>query len=198
MHVALLGDSVFDNGRYTAGQPDVAGNLARVLGERGRVTLLARDGTSIPQVGGQLARLPTDAERVVVSAGGNDLWPLTFLMPRTTESTMAFLGWVSTQAKDFEKKYASMLDELGKLGRDLTVCTVYGAGLPDEKGERLRALLRVFNDIITQLARARHLRVIELRHVCTEPADFVNAIEPSAQGGRKIAEAIARSLSNVT
>jgi hypothetical protein len=35
---------------------------------------------------------------------------------------------------------------------------------------------------------------IELRHVCTEPADYANPIEPSVRGGAKIARAIARAV----
>jgi hypothetical protein len=36
--------------------------------------------------------------------------------------------------------------------------------------------------------------VIDLRLVCTEPADYANPIEPSSRGGEKIAQAIMRSL----
>jgi hypothetical protein len=36
--------------------------------------------------------------------------------------------------------------------------------------------------------------VIDLRLVCTEPADYANEIEPSGPGGRKIAAAVARSV----
>ncbi len=116
-HLALVGDSVFDNGRYTAGAPDVVGCLRPLLPSGWTASLNARDGTGI---------------------------------------------------------------------------TVYGAGLPDEKGERFRPLLGVFDDLIVQAAR--QLRVIELRAVCVEPSDFVNAIEPSAAGGRKIAAAIAAGV----
>jgi hypothetical protein len=38
------------------------------------------------------------------------------------------------------------------------------------------------------------LPAIDLRLVCTEPADYANPIEPSGRGGLKIAGAIARSL----
>jgi hypothetical protein len=36
--------------------------------------------------------------------------------------------------------------------------------------------------------------VIELRLVCSEPEDYANPIEPSVQGGAKIARAIARAV----
>lgn len=36
--------------------------------------------------------------------------------------------------------------------------------------------------------------MIELRAICREPCDYANPIEPSDEGGRKIARAIANSL----
>jgi hypothetical protein len=36
----------------------------------------------------------------------------------------------------------------------------------------------------------RGLDIIELRAVCTEPADYANPIEPSGRGGARIAAAV--------
>jgi len=52
--------------------------------------------------------------------------------------------------------------------------------------------LTVFNDVITRQAFARGLPLIDLRLVCDEDADYANPIEPSSQGGEKIASTIAR------
>ena len=52
--------------------------------------------------------------------------------------------------------------------------------------------LVLFNDVITRAAFAHGLPVLDLRLICDEDADFANPIEPSAQGGDKIAAAIAR------
>jgi hypothetical protein len=57
-----------------------------------------------------------------------------------------------------------------------------------------RVALMMFNDVILRVAFERGLRVIDLRFVCTEAADYANPIEPSDRGGRKIARAIARAL----
>ena len=43
---------------------------------------------------------------------------------------------------------------------------------------------------IYSIANERNIPVIELRDVCNQPVDFVDAIEPSAEGGKKIATAI--------
>ena len=43
VHIALLGDSVFNNGIYIDGGPDVATQLREVVARGDRVTLLAID-----------------------------------------------------------------------------------------------------------------------------------------------------------
>ena len=72
-HVVLLGDSIFDNGAYVrTGDPDVVGQLRTILPGGWRATLNAFDGAGMPDIGGQIARLPLDASHLVVSVGGND------------------------------------------------------------------------------------------------------------------------------
>jgi hypothetical protein len=53
------------------------------------------------------------------------------------------------------------------------------------------AALTVFNDCIVRAAFAHGLPLLDLRLICTEAGDYANPIEPSAQGGEKIARAIA-------
>jgi hypothetical protein len=51
--------------------------------------------------------------------------------------------------------------------------------------------LTVFDDCIVRAAFARGLPLLDLRLTCAEEGDYANSIEPSAQGGEKIARAIA-------
>jgi len=51
--------------------------------------------------------------------------------------------------------------------------------------------LTVFNDWIIRAAVMHGIPLLDLRFVCTEEGDYANPIEPSAQGGEKIAKAIA-------
>ena len=79
-------------------------------------------------------------------------------------------------------------------GLPTAVCTVYDAvpGLT----AAARAALGTFNDAIVRQAAAARVPVLDLRLVCDDPADYSAAspIEPSAQGGAKIAGLIARVL----
>jgi len=57
--------------------------------------------------------------------------------------------------------------------------------------------LLFFNDAIIQAASQRSLTVIDLRQVCTELNDFANPIEPSDQGGKKIAKVFGYALESL-
>jgi hypothetical protein len=76
----------------------------------------------------------------------------------------------------------------------VTLCTVYDGNLGPPAQRLATTALAVFNDAILRVAREHDLPTIELRLVCTEPADYANPIEPSVQGGGKIARAIVRAL----
>jgi len=71
-HVVLLGDSIFDNGAYTHGAPDVVTHVRSLLPGHWRATLCAIDGATIPRLASQLACVPSDASHLVIAIGGND------------------------------------------------------------------------------------------------------------------------------
>ena len=62
------------------------------------------------------------------------------------------------------------------------------------KQQAIKAALKMWNDAIMQAATNCVCPVIDLRRVCTDQEDFTRQIEPSEQGGQKIAHAIAASL----
>src|SRR5713226_5694445 len=204
-HLALLGDSILDNGAYTEGGPDVVTHMRAVLPAGWRATLLALDGSLIGDLDGQLSDLPSDTTHIVVSVGGtNVLMNLDILRLRVRSEPEApvKLGY---RVALFERAYRVAIDRVVRLGKEMAVCTIYNANMDNETGaealgftteEAAAALviLTTFNDAILRVAFEANLRVIELRLVCTEPAGYANAIEPSVQGGEKIARAIMRSL----
>lgn len=193
-HVALLGDSVFDNGRYTGGEPDVLGHLRPVLPPSWTASLHARDGSVTYQLGEQLAELPAQASHLVVSIGGNDLLLMSELLSSAASSTAEVLEVLGARRRELERGYRQALEPVLALGREVTVCTVYGGSFPGPLGELAQVAVSVFDDVILRFAFERGLGVIELRAVCTGPKDFVDGIEPSGQGGRKIARVVAQAV----
>ena len=204
-HVVLLGDSILDNGAYTEGGPDVVTHLRGMLPAGWRATLLAVDGSLVGDLDGQLSDLPSDTTRVIVAVGGNNvLMNLDLLRVRVRSESEALMK-VGQRVAVFEGNYRRAIKQVLGLGRETVVCTIYNAsvdtkdgaaalGFSAEEAAAALVVLAAFNDAILRVAFEEKLRVIDLRLVCTEPADYVNTIEPSVRGGEKIARSIVTAL----
>lgn len=95
----------------------------------------------------------------------------------------------------FASRYAQVVGEVLPRARRTILCTIYEVQLePATYAMLARVPLAVINDRIQRVGAALGADVLDLRTVCTVPADFVLQIEPSAEGALKIARAIARSL----
>jgi hypothetical protein len=196
-HVFLLGDSIFDNAPYVSKGDEVQAQLQAMLGERHRVILLARDGDVLADVQAQASRLrdmPAPSAHVLVSCGGNDVLGLVGHMQSGVRSVLEAAALLAAWQAEFRAAYRGMLDALLALGLPVAISTIYD-GVPG-LSPGLRTALAVFNDVILREGIARRLPVLDLRLVCDHPGDYSPAspIEPSKQGGRKIAAAIAELL----
>lgn len=194
-HVVLLGDSVFDNAAYVQGGPDVVAQVSSVLPPEWEATLCAVDGAMVADVARQIARVPSRATHLVISAGGNDALGHIDILERRAESAAQVLDELASAGARFEKLYREMLESVLELGLLTSVCTIYNGCLPDpDMQRRASTALTVFNDAILRTAFEAGAAVIDLRLVCPAAADYANPIEPSVQGGEKIARAIASAV----
>jgi hypothetical protein len=193
-HVVLLGDSIFDNGAYTGADADVITHLRAALPGHWTATLCAVDGARASHLAAQLGRVPADATRLVVAVGGNDALANMDLLSMRATSSAEVLATFGARLAGFEAEYRRAIRQLVSLGLPGTICTIYEGALPAEEARLARIGLMMFNDIILRTAFDQRLDVIELRAVCREPSDYANPIEPSGEGGRKIAAAIARAV----
>jgi len=194
MHVALLGDSIFDNASYTSGEPDVVTHLNSVLPRGSTATLLAVDGATVSGIAAQVRRVPPQATHVGMSVGGNDALRNIDLLSLRVNSSAEALKVFAQRIAAFEHAYRAALLDVIALQRPLTVCTIYNGALEKDIATIARLALALFNDAILRAAVDKHIDVIELRAICTEPGDYANPIEPSGRGGRKIALAIAKAV----
>ena len=190
-HLVLLGDSIFDNAVYVPGGPAVIDHMNHMLPRGWKSTLLARDGDMVADMTGQFSKTPPDATHLVISIGGNDALETTGVLGMPVTSMGDALRRLTEIRRSFQRRYRAMLQKALALELPLAVCTIYDS-VPGLSGE-LQTALCLFNDTITQEAMAARTSVIDLRRFCTESADYsaVSPIEPSAQGGHKIAGAIA-------
>lgn len=194
-HLVLLGDSIFDNAAYVPGQPAVIEHLRAQLGNAGKATLLAVDGAVVASVHDQLAEIPPDASHLILSAGGNDaIWEAGSLFPKACRNVEQGLSITAEAGLAFAAAYQELLQRLLGFQLPLIVCTIYdsvpGLSLAERAG------LCMFNDAISRAALQRGLTLIELRTLCQDAADYssLSPIEPSSQGGHKIAQAIVAAV----
>lgn len=192
-HVVLLGDSVFDNAPYVPAGQEVIAHLRRRLPPEWRATLLARDGAVLAGLRDQVRQFPRDGTHLFVSAGGNDALGWTGVFGDSATTVAGALMRLARLRREFEERYRAMLDEVLRLGRPTAICTIYDVRFPDPAyRETAVTALALLNDIITREAGRRGLPLLDLRVLFDEDADFANPIEPSAQGGDKLARAILR------
>lgn len=189
-HVALLGDSIFDNKAYVGSEPDVVGHLRR-LKPNWSFDLHAVDGNMARHVSDQLASLGDEIDFLVVSAGGNNAIDNADILQMPATSSAEVLSSLADRANAFRREYSRVLDEVEATGIPHAVCTIYYPNFNEDAVQKVAcAALATFNDVILSAAVERRLPVIDLRHTCNDKADYANEIEPSGQGGAKIATAI--------
>ncbi len=194
-HVVLLGDSIFDNGAYVRGGPDVIRQLRGAVPAGWKATLSAVDGAVTGTVPRQLPGLPPDASHLVVSVGGNDALRHVGILEDASRSIADAVTRLADIGDGFARDYRAMLDEVLARALPTALCTIYDPRFPDPRMQRLAVTaLCIFNDVIARQAFARGLPLIDLRLVCDDDLDYANPIEPSSQGGEKIVRAVVRLL----
>ncbi len=199
-HVVLLGDSVFDNGVYVEpGEPDVVQQLREELPDEDEATLLAFDGHVTWDVPDQLNELPDSATHLVLSVGGND--GLRYLAELQevlvgAGSPMELMMTLGAIKRSFAHDYRATIESIA--AHDLPTClfTIYSGSFAEHGEPALQqvvdTVLPLFNDVIYEQAMDHGFPVVVLDCLFDDPNDYANAIEPSAQGGRKIARTISR------
>jgi lysophospholipase L1-like esterase len=193
-HIILLGDSIFDNGVYVPGQPDVVKQLRATLPEGWKASLLAVDGAVTRSVAAQVARLPSDASHLVVSVGGNDALGESHILGTSVRLVGDGVAMLAEAQERFARSYSDMLQTVLSVGLPTALCTIYDTPTSAPNQRIIRTALAIFNDIITRAAFSHGLPLIDLRLICNEDEDYANPIEPSAKGGAKMAAAISRLI----
>jgi hypothetical protein len=190
-HVVLLGDSIFDNKAYVGGGPDVIKQLGESLPSGWKATLAAVDGATTVDIKAQLKGLREDATHLVVSVGGNDALGHKELIEEKASSVAEVLHKLAKIRGEFQKDYRVMLDVVLAKKLPTAFCSIYEARYEDPGTRKIAATgLAVFNDTLMREIFARGVPLIDLRLIFNDDADYANDIEPSVQGGAKIARVI--------
>jgi lysophospholipase L1-like esterase len=140
----------------------------------------------------QLSVLRDRPTVAVLSVGGNDAIEHIDILEQPAETSGAVLNDLDAIGASFHSAYERVARAVAGRAARTILCTIYEVQLePPVFAKRVRVPLAVLNDRILRVGAKLGLDILELRTVCTEPSDFVQQIEPSAQGAAKIAKAIA-------
>ena len=191
-HIALIGDSIFDNGGYVDEGDSVIEQLNRKLAENTKATLLAVDGDVTDDVYAQLENLPDDTTHAFISCGGNDALRIASVLNKPIESVGHAMDVFTEIKNQFEQRYSRMVRAACNKVQNVAICTVHDS-VPDYT-ERALTALSMFNEVILKEAFRVNAPVIDLRLVCNEVEDYslVSPIEPSKFGAKKISDLIIR------
>jgi hypothetical protein len=191
-HLVLLGDSIFDNGVYTSGGPDVVTQLRQVLPADWKASLVAVDGHMTTDIPRQLAQLPAGATHLALSVGGNDALSCLSVLDVPTVDVRQGMTTLAAVVAQFEAQYVAAVEACLRHTLPLVLCTIYNGMFADAAFQRIATVfVALFDDVILRTAAAHALPAVDLRAVCAQPADYANPIEPSSMGGEKIARALA-------
>ena len=207
-HIILAGDSVFDNRTYVeVGEPDVRDQLADLLDDGDKATLIAEDGGINEDLSKQLDNIPKDATHLFISTGGNDALLHIDAFTEAVTTIGEALDSFNEMVQEFERDYIKMLTNVIKYGLKTTLCTIYNPYFEHNDMARLTYMLPpnpnikklqkrsvtalpIFNNIIFQEAFNFGIPIMDLRLIFNDKADYANPIEPSAIGGMKMAKII--------
>lgn len=114
-HIVLIGDSIFDNARYTEQGPDVISQVRQLLSADWRASLLAIDGATTDHIPEQLLRIPPDASHLVLSVGGNNAIEKSEILHMPANSASEVLEELASISLSFEEEYRSVVDACRKL-----------------------------------------------------------------------------------
>ena len=207
--IHLHGDSIFDNVSYVDSGNDecsVIEHLNDLIVPPTKAILYAVDGDTTRGTKDILGKMNafSDDTYAVLSCGGNDALQASPILMVPANSVYDALSTMNPIVNEFGKNYESLLWELTNTyqKKNVRVCTVYNQIPIDGHSitEEVLLALRMFNDVITELANQYGIELIDLRNICDEYADYspMSPIEPSHQGGEKIAKAIVKSFSMKT
>jgi hypothetical protein len=109
MHIAMIGDSVFDNASYVGDAPDVRGQLQSLLTDA-KVTSSAGDGAVLADIPMQLRQIPHSATHIIVSIGGNDAIGASGVLEERAANVADALEKLAVIRDRFDRSYGNMID----------------------------------------------------------------------------------------
>lgn len=181
--IVLLGDSILKNNSYVSNGKAVD----NILEERNAtVYSLAQNNAKIVDVYGEINKIPLEINNkstmIFLSSGGNDI--LSFYVDQHGDTTdTGFLNTMLAAYKSLVKSIKTRMNECQIVLLDIYYPT-------SNQFTQYKPILEEWNTLLENYARENSLGLLQISKSVTAPNDFTLSIEPSEQGGKKIAQKI--------
>ena len=190
--ITLFGDSIIDNGVYVGSEElSVLQHLQQRRPDRIFEQRAVDGDTTAEVLANQLADRHSGIG--VLSIGGNDLLQnMRLLATEDRVTPLELFESLGAVADGFTDRYQSILS---MLRGPCLVMTIYNPSFQRDPTmahlqRSCEMVVSMFNDLIQQLVRQHDKDLLELRDIFVEESDYANPIEPSHNGGGKLADAI--------
>lgn len=180
-HIILLGDSVLNNSNYVKENESIE-KLLKAQTET-QITSLAQDGAVLQEIFTQIDKIPLEWNKpttyIFLSIGGNDL-----LNHSLSEI------YIHKLIEQYKLLIATIITRLPSA--KLYLLTLYYP--TSAKYESYNEYISLWNKNVEELMPSSN--IIYLQNIINQESDLVYQIEPSSNGGKKIAEAILQKIVN--
>jgi len=180
-HIILLGDSILNNINYVKENESIE-QMLKAQTET-QITSLAQDGAVLQDVFTQIDKIPLELNQpttyIFLSIGGNDL-----LNHSLSEI------YIHKLIEQYKLLIATIITRLPSA--KLYLLTLYYP--TSVKYESYIEFISLWNKNVKELMQSSN--IIYLQDIINQDGDLVYQIEPSSNGGKKIAEAILQKIAN--
>jgi len=194
--IVLFGDSILNNTRYVPSGKSVIAHLKHMYGDN--LQTYAQDGAYISNVYGQVEQYEnygttsgSDSTRthIIISVGGNDLLN-EMNVGELNESKVTYLSSKYERLlKYICGKYPNAVIHLLNVYQPTHEIFISASKQIEHWNNK------VYNTASDASNRKKQVvNVVKIDKVCVEKSDFVNVIEPSAKGGKKIVSLIVQNV----
>jgi len=196
--IVLFGDSILNNTRYVPSGKSVIAHLKHMYGDN--LQTYAQDGAYISNVYGQVEQYEnygttsgSDSTRthIIISVGGNDLLNEMNIGELNESKVMHLSSKYERLLKYICGKYPNAVIHLLNVYQPTHEIFVSASKQIEQWNNQ------VYNRATENVASGRKkqlVNVVKIDEVCVEKSDFVNVIEPSVKGGKKIVSLIVQNV----
>ena len=185
-NIVLLGDSILKNNSYVSD----GNSVEDIIVERNKNALcLAEDHSKIIDIYNQINKISIDFNSpntlIFLSAGGNDI--LSYYVDQKQDTTDTSV--LKPMFSSYKKVVQSIQNKLPEV--KIVLLDIY---YPENlQYKQFHSIIKEWNNMVYEFSenpKNKIYKIIRISSHLTKPEDFTFGIEPSSNGGKKIADLI--------